>query len=462
MHSVAQGDSNLLFYGTAAHSCELRSRTFKSSSNLPVLMLAIGHTSMVFAAVEGYPRIQPEVDTRFAREEVGAYGRRAGPCGQSLSTVAQLSHLSGLSLLPQAARIRLAGSRPAACRLLDGNQGLHVDCDGRQWSAKSSGSRPVGSWIALPGVPVVRPYSPSGATAYFEVPSPHRVEELRLQDGAVILLRQHGNPDGPRLVVSSGNGLAIDLYFPYWSLLLDKFDLLLFDLRNQGANPLGERSHHTIPSFRRDLEAVCQTVDRAFGMHPKAGVFHSVSSLAAVLSPSLESEFSALVCFDPPFCASESKHRIFESACRQAAMRTRNRLGLFPSEWKFVKFMNASPGMARLVPNVAELMARTTLRYVPDGAFELRCPPNYEAQILAAMPTFSRMVDVELFALPTKVIGADPSIRHYFLPPCDLSHVESVNFEAIPGTTHLAQLERPAECARLTTDFLSRIGFSAD
>lgn len=323
----------------------------------------------------------------------------------------------------------------------------------------------VSPWWCLgggQGAPVVRPYSKRAETTQFELPSPHRVEELRLRDGAVILLRQHGNPDGPRLLVSSGNGLAIDLYFPYWSLLLDKFDLLLFDLRNQGANPLGHRSHHTIPAFRRDFEAVCQTVDRAFGLRPKAGVFHSVSSLAAVLSPSLGSEFSALVCFDPPFCVSEFRHRILKSACRQAAMRTRNRLRLFPNELQFVKLMNALPGMARLVPNVAELMARTTLRCVQGGGFELRCPPSYEAQILATMPDFSRMIDVHSFSLPTKVIGADPSIRHYFVPPCDLSRVESVDFESIPGTTHLAQLERPVEYARLTTDFLCRIGFGAD
>ena len=306
------------------------------------------------------------------------------------------------------------------------------------------------------------PFSTGGAIAQFELPSPHRVEEVRLGDGAVILLRRHGHPDGPRLVMSSGNGLAIDLYFPYWSLLLNEFDLLLFDLRNHGANPLSEGTGHTIPAFCRDLEAVGRAVDHAFGLRPKVGVFHSVSRLAAALSPSLGSTFSALVCFDPPFCASELRHRIFDSACRQIAVRTRNRVGRFPSERQFVRLMNAQPAMARLVPNLTELMARTTLRGVPGGGIELRCPPNYEAQILAAMPAFSRMVDVDSFPLPVKVIGADPRIRHYFLPPCDLSRAESVDFESISGTTHLAQLERPEECARLTTEFLRRIGFGAD
>ena len=290
-------------------------------------------------------------------------------------------------------------------------------------------------------------------------PASDGIVEARLDDDLAVPIRRRGNPDGPRLLISHGNGLAIDLYRPYWSLLLDDFDLILFDLRNHGRSPVGDPARHTVPTFCRDLEAVGRTVDRAFGMRPRAGVFHSVSCLAAALSPSLGVAYSALVLFDPPFTPGGAGDRAFESAYLQAAARTRIRARRFPSERDFIELMEAQPAMARLRPGVIELMARTTLRPAPGGGREIRCPPGHEAAILSSIPGFSRMVDPDSLPLPVKVIGADPNLRHYFLPPCDLRGARSVEYEYLPGSTHLAQLEEPRECARLTRDFLERTGF---
>jgi pimeloyl-ACP methyl ester carboxylesterase len=68
-----------------------------------------------------------------------------------------------------------------------------------------------------------------------------------MADGAIIKLRRHGNPTGPRIVLSHGNGLAADLYYPFWSLLADRFDIVLYDLRNHGWNPIGDRAAHIFP-----------------------------------------------------------------------------------------------------------------------------------------------------------------------------------------------------------------------
>ena len=129
------------------------------------------------------------------------------------------------------------------------------------------------------------------------LPEPTSTVEAALEGGGKAPVRRYGNPDGPRLLMSHGNGLAIDLYYQFWSLLLDDFDLILFDLRNHGANPPGDLALHTIPAFCRDLEAVGQAVDRAFGVRPRerASIYHSVSCLAAALSPSLSASCVALV-----------------------------------------------------------------------------------------------------------------------------------------------------------------------
>ena len=49
-----------------------------------------------------------------------------------------------------------------------------------------------------------------------------------MEDGALIFVRQHGNPRAP-VVLSHGNGLAIDGYLPFWGPLCERYDLILFD-----------------------------------------------------------------------------------------------------------------------------------------------------------------------------------------------------------------------------------------
>ena len=78
----------------------------------------------------------------------------------------------------------------------------------------------------------------------WSVPEPHAVAEVRMGDGTRIFLRRHGNANGPRLVISHGNGFAADAYYPFWSLLTDRFDVVLHDLRNHGWNPVGIRDTH--------------------------------------------------------------------------------------------------------------------------------------------------------------------------------------------------------------------------
>ena len=66
-------------------------------------------------------------------------------------------------------------------------------------------------------------------TAGFVLPRPTATLELAMDDGAPIRVVRHGNPSGPRVVLSHGNGFASDSYSPFWQLMLERFDLALFD-----------------------------------------------------------------------------------------------------------------------------------------------------------------------------------------------------------------------------------------
>ena len=107
--------------------------------------------------------------------------------------------------------------------------------------------------------------------AHWPIPEPHDAATVDLADGGRILLRRHGNPDGPRLVLSHGSSFSADAYFPFWSLLLPRFDLIVYDLRNHGRNPLGDLAGHHMPMMVWDNLRVVRAIDRHFGEKPKIG-----------------------------------------------------------------------------------------------------------------------------------------------------------------------------------------------
>ena len=123
-------------------------------------------------------------------------------------------------------------------------------------------------------------------------------------DDARIIVRRLQRPGAPRLLLSHGNGFAIDGYRQFWNLLSDDFELCLFDQRNQGQNPLGPIETHSIAAMAQDHLAVRRAIENAFGQRPTIGLFHSVSSIAAIraaLDHGLT--WDALVLFDPPLIA---------------------------------------------------------------------------------------------------------------------------------------------------------------
>ena len=292
--------------------------------------------------------------------------------------------------------------------------------------------------------------------AVWEIPEPLSVREVRLDDRTVTTVRQHGNASGPRLVLSHGNGFAIDLYFPFWSLLADDHELIVYDIRNHGWNSVGELSDHNVPTLIRDHDLILDTVDRVYGNKPTAGIFHSLSSIVPLLSSA--DLYTALILFDPPLCRPGASQVELHAAAEKGAAQVRRRGYRFKSREDFADFLRYIPAFARVVPGVRELVAQTTLRQSADGeAYELRCPREYEAQLMDYTRSFFPLVDLESLACPTKIVGADPTLPYSYLPTFDLSNVMKVDYDFIPEATHLLQLERPGECAAAVREFLSHL-----
>ena len=292
----------------------------------------------------------------------------------------------------------------------------------------------------------------------WELPEPLSTHDVAMHDGAVVTLRRHGNPAGPRLVLSHGNGLAIDLYYPFWSLLADRFDLVVYDLRKHGWNTSGDLSEHTVPTLVEDFNRTMEAIEHRYGKKLQVGIFHSISGLVALLSARNGRGFEALVLFDPPLCRPGSTYEIAEAAAARNAARTRRRSNSFRSPRELAEVLPYLPSFQRVVPGLFDLMARTTLHeHDGESGYQLRCPPEYEAQIIEYASAFAVAVDLEAIRCPVKAICADPTLPYSFWPSFNLAELMKVEYDFIPDTTHFLQLEKPEECVDRVLEFIDPI-----
>ena len=295
--------------------------------------------------------------------------------------------------------------------------------------------------------------------AVWELPEPLSVHEVRVDDETVITVRRHGNPDGPRLILSHGNGLAIDLYYPFWSLLTGDFDVIVHDLRNHGWNKITSLEGHHIPTLAADHDRILEAVNLRYGEKPTVGVFHSVSALVSLLSLARGSGYSALVLFDPPLCKPGRGYEDFDIVAANTAALARRRTEHFRSMEQLMEVLPISPLYRRVVPGVFDLVARTTLRSSDDGeGYQLRCPREYEARMIEYAGVYAMGVDFDSLRCPVKVIGADPTLPFSYLPTLDLSDIQSIGYDFLPDATHFLQLEQPTECVETMLAFLDEVG----
>ena len=293
----------------------------------------------------------------------------------------------------------------------------------------------------------------------WNVPEPLTVFEVRATDGATIAVRRHGNPDGPRLVLSHGNGFSIDSYYPFWSLFTDRFDLFIYDFRNHGWNPVNGPRTHNVPRFVSDTETVIRDIDRRFGEDQKIGLFHSLSALTALHQAADGGGFSALVLFDPPVCPPGGFPHDLQDVGRRLGGSARRRRDRFETPEDFAKHLSGTKVFERVCPSVVDLFARTTLRRATDGtSYELCCPREYEALICEYIFCWAMTVDLESVTCPIKAIGADPTVPNSYMPSMDIRDLQRVDYDYIPETTHLLQLEEPETCAALALEFIEEYG----
>jgi pimeloyl-ACP methyl ester carboxylesterase len=297
-----------------------------------------------------------------------------------------------------------------------------------------------------------------------EVPTPLATIDAVMDDSAIVHIRRHGNPGGPRLALSHGNGLAIDGYLSFWGPLQARYDLIVFDFRNHGRNPTHRLDHHNWPTFIGDLERIFQLVQKEFGAKRTAGVFHSLSAVSAAMhTQRMGARWDPLVLFDPPFYPRdghplrESQALDVDTIAGRAARRTPSYKDPMELARQFAKYF------PRWQPEAYELMARATLRHdQASGEYVLACPREFEAHVFRSNRDTTAWTALAHMPVAVKLICADPNLEMAVpaLIGKSLAEESRVAYEAIPETTHFLQIERPAECIRSMEQFLAKYGIT--
>jgi len=300
------------------------------------------------------------------------------------------------------------------------------------------------------------------------LPKAHHAFDATMPDGAVIRVRARGNTKGPRLLLSHGNGFAIDAYFPFWRHLLERYELVMYDLRNHGLNPYHGAPGHSIEGFVDDLERLLGAIEDELGAKPTAGLYHSVSAVTAVAhAVDHDWPWSALVLFDPPFIPTRGHplHAIaqeFELLLANWAMTRPNR---FAEPDELAEIYRTARAQRRWVEEAPELMARAQLREDPDGGgWTFSCARELESAIYVANAfslVWDRIGELGERAEDMLFICSDPGLESAKSPALigvRLAEEFGFRHQAIENTTHLLQIERPEACAKAAAAFLAEKG----
>ena len=304
-------------------------------------------------------------------------------------------------------------------------------------------------------------------TQRLNLPAPLDEVDAVMDDGAVIRLRRYGDVDGGRLILCHGNGFATDAYYPFWQHLMVDFELVIHDLRNHGRNPFHGSIGHNLHRFALDHEAIVAAAAEKFGAKPTAGIYHSVSSLAAIVQTvSRGPVWDALVLVDPPLIPAPG-HALREAVFAAEIMLANwamQRPDRFSDAGELAAIFQSTRAMSTWVEGAHELLARSILR-AEAGEWVLACPRELEAGVYtenAHSTIWAMLPELKSYADRIGFMSADPDLEGA-KPHAAIGRAVRDEFgyltETVQGTGHMLQVERPEESAAVVRRLLAQMSF---
>lgn len=296
-------------------------------------------------------------------------------------------------------------------------------------------------------------------------PAPECTYAVRLHNGGEIVLRVYGQRQSGRLILSHGNGLAINGYYGFWRHFLRDFQVVVFDFRNHGINITSNTNLDNWNQFIDDYNILLSYISEYFEDKPTFGVFHSLSGLTALLHLARGASFrwDALVLFEPPALPPEGKplRGEFLRYHEDLVKRTLRRRERFGSVDELAEIFSRSFSFSRLDKSTMDRLAAATLkRDEVAGGYRLACPREFEANTFRIQALDGTWARLNAAGIATRIVSGDLALKDESTILArvgqDLAQTHGFDFVSIPDSTHLLQLERPDLCAAAVNDFLEK------
>lgn len=285
---------------------------------------------------------------------------------------------------------------------------------------------------------------------------------LTLSDGATVALRRWGPPRPQRMVISHGNGLAIDGFRDFGAALARRFEVIAVDLRNHGQSGPGAILDDPWPRFTRDMPEIYDGITAIFGAKPTHGAFHSLSAASALMAQGHDPRaWQSLTLYEPPIPPVPDPELLarFNEMNVTLAERTRARRRRFDTPDRLVASFLKSPTFGGIEEAALRRLAEASLHRTdtdPDNPWELICAPEMEANTYEPRdvgPYWQALtrVDCPVRLVLGSVLGHDNPIliRSTTL----LARCFGFDAATVEGGGHLMQLQRPERSAALAIGF---------
>ena len=294
------------------------------------------------------------------------------------------------------------------------------------------------------------------------VPKPDEVFSIILKDSAEVKVRRYINNGKPCLMLSHGNGFAIDAYAPFWEPLRENFELCIYDQRHHGWNNPAPTQKAGFELFANDLDEIIIRLRKIYQDRPLFGVYHSLSAVAALLhATSYSNPLDALILFDPPLQPPKG-HILYDLAHNFEMMLSgwsSKRQNEFHSPDELAAQFSKSRSLSGWISGAHHLMAKSTLKQKGDKWY-LICPPDVESQIYLDNANLIIWDFYSKLNVPAAIISADPEHPAKQAPAqvcTSLISETNMPLRMIEGTTHLLQIEKPQECRDALFELLQQI-----
>ncbi|KJS43097.1 MAG: hypothetical protein VR71_11550 [Roseovarius sp. BRH_c41] len=285
---------------------------------------------------------------------------------------------------------------------------------------------------------------------------------VHLSDGARITLRRWGGAKPLRIVISHGNGLAIDGFTAFGRELMNHFEVVAFDMRNHGQSGPGEVLDDPWPRYLTDIPEIFDAIQNSFGQKPTHGAFHSLSSASTIMAQGLDPRpWKTLTLYEPPVPPVNNPILLdaFQSLHATLSARTRSRRRRFADPARLIASLERSQTFGGIpAPQLNRLAEAMLIRTDadPNAPWDLVCAPEMEANTFDTRRACDFYEGIARVQTPVQVV-VGTTLGHDMPILIKTAELLAATFgfkvTCVEGGGHLMQLQRPNRSAEHAVRF---------